>query len=334
MQVKEPKTTIHPEILELVKTIKKRMDELGHPPISELKPEASRFFYQEAIKLYHLTNEEGVTIEDRWIKRLEDISIPIRVYTPRDEVDNINSIQEKSTLYPILVYFQGGGWIFGNLDSADAPCSFLCKHINCIVVSVQYRQAPEYKCPIPVIDALEAIKWVHKNSQSLGGDAQKIAVGGESAGANLAAVAAIKLRDEGNISLEAQLLITPVTQYGFNTQSYQAGYTKGLSLETMKWFWNHYLENDLQGEEYYASPLKVQDARNLPPCLIVTAEHDPLRDDGLLYAQYLQSFQVKVKILHYESFIHSFIRMIRVIEDTRQALYEIAINFREMLYFY
>ncbi|MDY6897466.1 MAG: alpha/beta hydrolase [Cyanobacteriota bacterium] len=324
MQVKEPKTTIHPEILEVVKTIKKKMDELGHPPISELTPEASRFFHQEAIKLYHLTTEEGVKIEDKWINCLEDIPIPIRVYKPKDEVENIN--------YPILVYFRGGGWVFGDLDSADAPCSFLCKHINCIVVSVQYRQAPEYKCPIPVIDAVEAIKWVHKNAQTLGGDIHRIAVGGESSGANLAAVAAIQLRDEENISLLAQLLITPVTQYDFNTQSYQVGHTKGLSLSTMKWFWNHYLENELQGEEYYASPLKVQDARNLPPCLIVTAEHDPLRDDGLLYAQHLQSFQVKVKVLHYKSFIHSFILMIRVIEDTRQALHEIAINFREMLF--
>lgn len=247
-------------------------------------------------------------------------------------MEKVDSLNEPSTPYPILVYFRGGGWVFGDLDSADAPCSFLCKYANCIVVSVQYRQAPEYKCPIPVIDTVEAIKWVHKNAESLGGNAHKIAVGGESAGANLAAVAAIKLRDEGSIPLVAQLLITPVTQYGFDTPSYQAGYNKGLSFETMKWFWNHYLENDSQGEEYFASPLKVKDGKNLPPALIVNAGYDPLKDDGLLYAKHLQSFDVPVQTLDYPSFIHSFILMIRVVEDTRLALYEVAFNLQKMLY--
>lgn len=324
MQLKELVTGIHPEITELLKEIKQRMDELGHPPISELIPEQSRFFYKEAIKFYQLTREEGVEVEEKYIQLPQQQILPIRIYKPVNE--------DKSKTYPILVYFRGGGWVFGDLDSADTPCSSLCKYANCIVVSVQYRQAPEFKCPTPVIDAVEAVKWVHKNAEKLGGNVDKIAVGGESAGANLAAVVAIKLRDEGGFPLVAQLLMTPVTQYGFDTPSYQAGYNKGLSSETMKWFWNHYLENEAQGEEYFASPLKVKDGKNLPPALIVNAGYDPLKDDGVLYAQHLQSFDVPVKVLDYPSFIHSFMYMIRVVEDTKIALYEIAFNLQEMLY--
>ncbi len=324
MIVNHGRTTIHPDIIEVVGRIKKRMDELGHPPISELTPEQSRFFHKEAIKFYHLHREEGVEVKERQIERLKHPVLPIRIYTPTRRSDLSNP-------YPVLVYFQGGGWVFGDLDSVDAPCSFLARYASCIVVSVQYRKAPEHKYPLPMIDAADAVKWVRDHAPNFNGNPNRLAVGGESSGGNLAAAVAIQLRDEGKIPLVAQLLINPVTQYGFDTPSYRAGHRKGLSLETMQWFWSHYLKNHAQGQECYASPLRVEDGSHLPPTLMVTAEHDPLRDDGLMYAEHLKSFQVPVKTLHYGSFIHSFILMIRVVEEARNALHEIAVNLKEML---
>ncbi|NDI36047.1 alpha/beta hydrolase [Chengkuizengella sediminis] len=312
---------IDPQIHQLLQKIGKRMTDLGHPPISQLTPEQSRYFHREARKMFVKQREGEVTVTNKIIHRNIHPDLPVRIYQP---------IQQESHL-PILVYFHGGGWVFGDLESTDDVCSFLAKVAKCIVVSVQYRLAPENKYPLPFIDAVDAVRWTYHNAGVFGGDANRIAVGGESSGANLAAVAAIKIRESDDIKLVAQLLITPVTNYGFNTSSYRAGYTYSLSKETLIWFWNHYLENAEQGKEIYASPLQVQTAEGLPPTLIITAELDPLRDDGFLYAEKLKSSGVDVEYICYEGYVHSFVHMIHIVERTKYVLHEIALRFGKML---
>ncbi|QCS51052.1 alpha/beta hydrolase (plasmid) [Picosynechococcus sp. PCC 11901] len=313
------------EVLKIIEKIKKRMTTLGHPPITQLTAAQGRFFFQEAIKLYDLRLEVGVKFENQLIKRPHSPAIPIRIYRPICDKGVDLSL-------PILVYFQGGGWVFGSLDSADDTCSFLAKYGQCIVISVDYRRSPEHKYPAAVHDALDAIYWADQQAASLGGDRQRLALGGESAGGNLAAVAAIQLRNERKISPIAQLLITPVTQYGFETNSYQAGHQLGLSKETMAWFWQQYLEDFSQAEAWQVSPLRVKDASQLPPAIIAVAEQDPLLDDGLMYGDRLRSFGVPVKILRYPTLIHSFIRSIHVVQAAKVACHEIANSLKTQFY--
>ena len=313
------------EVLKIVEKIKKRMAMLGHPPIAQLTPEQGRFFFQEAIKLYDLRLEAGIEFGNQFIGRPLLPAIPIRIYRPICDKGVDLSL-------PILVYFQGGGWVFGSLDSADDTCSFLAKYAQCIVISVDYRRSPEHKYPAAVHDALDAIYWADQQATILGGDRQRLALGGESAGGNLAAVAAIQLRNEGKISPVAQLLITPVTQYGFETDSYQAGHQLGLSKETMAWFWEQYLEDFSQAETWQVSPLKVKDASQLPSAIIAVAEQDPLLDDGLMYGDHLRSFGVSVKMLRYSTLIHSFIRSIHMVPAAKVACHEIADNLKKQFY--
>ncbi|NBI29898.1 alpha/beta hydrolase [Chengkuizengella marina] len=312
---------IDPQIHQLLQKIGKRMTDLGHPPISQLTPEQSRYFHREARKMFLKQREGEVTVTNKNIHRKIHPDLPVRIYHPI----------QKETHLPILVYFHGGGWVFGDLDSTDDICSFLAKVAKCIVVSVQYRLAPENKYPLPFIDAVDAVKWTYQNGDVFGGDVNRIAIGGESSGANLAAAAAIKIRDSYDINLLSQLLITPVTNYGFNTSSYCEGFAYSLSKETLIWFWNHYLENEEQGKEIYASPLQVINAENLPPALIITAELDPLRDDGFLFAEKLKSSGVDVEYICYEGFVHSFVHMIHIVERAMLVMHEIALRFRKML---
>lgn len=325
---------IDPEALAISQKIKQRMVELKHPPLRDLDTldiNDARYFFHEGNKLYDLRLEAGVDVKAQQIKRLDQPPLNVRIYRPSPPQ---HFASDKGAIArPILVYLQGGGWVFSSSDSVDDTCSFLAKYADCIVVSVGYRLAPEHKYPLPVLDALDGVHWAYDHAEDLGGDRQRLAIGGESAGGNLAAVVAIKLRNEGKIPLIGQLLITPVTQYGFDTPSYKAGHRCGLSPEAMHWFWHHYLDSPDQGEQWDASPLKVEDASNLPPTIMVVAEHDPLCDEGLMYAEYLKASNNNVKILRYPSLIHGFIRLTHKVKVARFALQEIAENLKECLFF-
>jgi acetyl esterase/lipase len=220
--------------------------------------------------------------------------IPIRIYTPKGQGP-----------FPIIVYFHGGGWVLGDLDTSDSVCRVLANAASSIVVSVNYRHAPEHKFPAAPEDAYAATLWISSNARSFNGDANRLAVSGTSAGGNLAAVTALMARDRGGPAIAFQLLIVPVTNYGFDTGSYrQNAETYGLTLGAMRWFWNHYLESEADGANVYASPLRATDLKGLPRAFVLTAEFDPLRDEGAAYAEKLRAAGVPVNCKCYAGMIH------------------------------
>jgi acetyl esterase len=240
--------------------------------------------------------------------------ITVRVYAPAG----------KGPL-PALVFYHGGGWVIGDLYTHDGICRSITNAANCIVASVDYRMAPEQKYPAAVEDSYAGFAWVLANAGKLGIDARRVAVGGDSAGGNLAAAVSLMARDRGTPLPVQQTLIYPVTNYSFDTPSYHENATGFLlTLSGMRWFWNHYLARDAQGKEPYASPLLAQSLAGLPPALVITAGCDPLRDEGEAYAARLRDAGVPVTLTRYEGMFHGFIRMTRLLDKAKAALGEIA----------
>jgi acetyl esterase len=227
--------------------------------------------------------------------------------------------------HPVLVYYHGGGWVIGDLYTHDGLCRSLTNAARCAVVSVDYRLAPESKYPVAAEDSYAALRWVATSATRLGLDPRRIAVGGDSAGGNLATVVALMARERGGPSLVHQVLIYPVTDHAFDTPSYvenATGYV--LTLDGMRWFWSHYLARDSQGQEAYASPLRAPTLAGLPPALVITAEYDPLRDEGEAYAARLRDAGVPVTVTRYGGMFHGFVRMTRILDKAKTALDEIA----------
>ncbi|PYR36193.1 MAG: lipase [Acidobacteria bacterium] len=244
--------------------------------------------------------------------------IPIRVYLPRN-----------SGPVPVLVYFHGGGWVAGNVDAYDATCRALTNAAACAVVSVEYRLAPEHKFPAAPDDCYAAVKWVAANAAQFGGDASRLAVGGDSAGGNLTTVVAHMARDRGGPPLQFQLLIYPVTDHNFGTGSYQQnadGYL--LTRDAMKWFWNHYLREEADASSPLASPLRSTKLAGLPPAFVITAEFDPLRDEGEAYGERLVEAGVPTVVKRYDGMIHGFFSL-GVFDQGRQAIADAAASLRK-----
>lgn len=233
---------------------------------------------------------------------------------------------------PVLVYLHGGGWVVGDLDGPDALCRTLADRANCMVVSVDYPLAPEHKFPAALEASYGVVGWVRDQARELGADPERIAVGGESAGGNLAAAIAQVSRDRGGPALSFQLLITPALDHAFDTASYlrnAEGY--GLTRREMMWWWSQYLARDLDGADPYASPLRATDLRGLPPALIVTAQFDPLRDEGRAYARRLAAAGVAVDHRDYQGAVHGFLSMAGEVDCARDAVAEIADAIHERL---
>jgi acetyl esterase len=211
---------------------------------------------------------------------------------------------------PALVYFHGGGWVIGSLETHDGACRELANRIGCAVVSVDYRLAPESRYPAAAEDCYAATQWVAENAKALGVDAKRIAIGGDSAGGNLAAVVALMARDRGGPALRHQLLIYPVTDADFERASYREnaeGYL--LTTKAMAWFWGHYVPELAQRQDGYAAPLRAKDLAGLPPAFVLTAEFDPLRDEGEAYAKRLAQAGVPTRLQRYDGAIHGFFAM-------------------------
>ena len=227
--------------------------------------------------------------------------------------------------HPALVYYHGGGWVIGDLYTHDGLCRSITNAARCAVLSVDYRLAPESKYPVAVEDSYAALLWIVANAERLGIDRRRIAVGGDSAGGNLATVMALVARDRKGPRLALQVLIYPVTDHDLDTRSYRenaTGYV--LTREGMRWFWNHYLAREAQGREPYASPLRAPSLAGLPPALIITAEYDPLCDEGEAYAARLRDAGVPVTLTRYPGMFHGFVRLTNVLDKARTALDEIA----------
>lgn len=241
-------------------------------------------------------------------------AIPLRLYTPAGNGP-----------FPVLVYFHGGGWVFGSVETHDSICRSLANRAGCLVASVDYRLAPEHKFPAAVEDCYAATQWVSTQAATLQADPARMAVGGDSAGANLAAVVALLARERGTPPLGYQVLIYPVTDYYVpGTASYQ-DYAEGYfaTKADMIWCWQQYLTEEAEGVHPYAAPLRAADLSHLPPALVITAEYDPLRDEGEQYARRLQAAGVPTRLSRYEGTIHSFFRMAGVLEQGRQAHQEV-----------
>jgi acetyl esterase len=221
--------------------------------------------------------------------------ISIRIYQPQGDGP-----------FGILVYFHGGGWVIGDLDTADAVCREIATLAEVIVVSVDYRLAPEHVYPAAVQDSYAALQWVNDNLETLQGNG-KIGVGGESAGGNLAAVVAQQSRDRGGPPIAFQCLLYPVTDAEMSRPSYSengSGYL--LETTTMEWFWDTYCPDLEQRLNADASPLRAKNLADLPPALVVTAEFDPLRDEGNAYAHALQAAGNSATLMCCEGLVHDF----------------------------
>jgi len=256
-------------------------------------------------------------VEDRQIPGPAG-GLPVRIYTPAG----------KGPL-PVLVYFHGGGWVLGDLESHDSTCRTLANAAGCIVMAVDYRLAPEHKFPAAPEDCYAATKWVVLNAASFAGDPTRVAVGGDSAGGNLTAAVALMAADRGAPTLAYQLLIYPVTNYAFDTPSYKEnadGYL--LTRDAMQWFWSHYLASENDGRNAYASPMRARDCRRVPPALVITAEFDPLRDEGEAYAARLREAGVPVEVKRYNGMIHGFFSLGHVLEQGKKAVVDAAARLR------
>lgn len=254
------------------------------------------------------------------VTSVEDREIPgpagplsARIYRPASE----------ETL-PTLVYFFGGGWVLGSIETSDGICRRLANAVPCQVITVGYRLAPENPFPAAVHDCHAAVRWIASNAAELGVDPDRIVVGGDSAGGNLAAVVAQLCTQEG-IRLSGQLLVYPNTWYGADTESMRVNDDPALfNRRSVSWYWNHYLSSPDEGDDTRVSPLLTEDLSGLPPALVITAEYDPLRDEGELYAGRLRDAGVSVLMTRYGGMVHGFFAMSGVLDGGRRAVQQAA----------
>lgn len=304
--------TLDPQVKQLLAEMAKS----AGPPLNEISPQEARQQMVDASAA--LGEEESIgSVEDRTVPGPNG-EVPIRIYKPTGDKPR-----------RVLVYFHGGGWVVGSIDSHDGYCRSLVNAADVIVVSVDYRLAPEHKFPAAAEDAFAATRWVHENASSFGGLPERIAVAGDSAGGNLAAVVPLMARDRGGPPIALQVLIYPITDYDFNTPSYNdcaTGYF--LTRDSMIWFWEQYLAQEADGINPYVSPLRAENLQGLPPALVITAGYDPLRDEGEAYAQRLQEAGVETKLSRYDGMIHGFVRRTAVLDKARDSLQEIAARLR------
>jgi len=252
------------------------------------------------------------------IGKVEELTMPgpgddiaLRIYTP---------VAAGGGALPALVYYHGGGWVIGDLDTHDALCRSFANESGCKVIAVDYRLAPEHRFPAAVEDAFAAVRWVEANAADIGVDANRIAVAGDSAGGNLAAVVCQLARAERGPQIAFQLLIYPVTDTNTDTDSYRqfaTGYF--LEREGMEWFLDHYAGGAERTDPRLA-PLRAASLAGLPPAYVVTAGFDPLRDEGRAYAEALKAAGVPVEYVNYEGMIHGFFNLQAVLDSGREAV--------------
>ncbi len=283
----------------------------GGKPFHSMTPAEARTAIDTMFAAFRGTPVEVNKVEDRKIPGPGG-QIPIRIYTPAG-----------SGPFGALIYFHGGGWVIGNIETHDGSCRQLTAGAGCITISVDYRLAPEHKFPAGPEDCYGATKWAADNARSLNLDPNRIAVGGDSAGGNLAAAVALMARDRGGPKLAFQLLIYPATDCADDTASQrefsQVSRDYILSRADMEWFWGHYLgPNDKTNP--IACPALAKSLANLPPAFVLTAEVDPLRDEGEAYAEAMRKAGVNAKLKRYNGVCHGFFSMASLIDIGKQAV--------------
>ena len=291
----------------------KSMKESGAPPFNVCSPEEARTMYDQGSELVKGDPPEPHSIETLEIPGVQG-NIMTWVYKP----------SAKENL-PMLVFYHGGGFVIGSLESHDTVCRSLCVEAQCIVVAVEYRLAPENKYPAALEDAWSATEWVAGNANLLGGDPARLAIGGDSAGGCLAATVALMAKESGGPNISKQLLIYPCTDM---TRRYESHKTFGegyrLTSDLIEWFYSHYFSEEDDVESWKASPLNSTKLEGLPPTFLISAGFDPLQDEAEAYADKLMRAGVSTKHSHYEGMLHGFITMPGVMDKAKEALTECA----------
>jgi acetyl esterase len=285
------------------------MDKRQVPPTHTLAPAAARQAYLDR-RFYSQPDAPDVAESSELVSAG---GVPLRLYRPVGT--------GAAELLPVLVYFHGGGWTMGDLDTHDVLCRQLCNGAGVAVVSVDYRMGPEHRFPAAVDDSIEATRWVRQQASSLRLDPARLAVGGDSAGGNLAAVVALAQRDAGDAALAFQLLIYPATDMRCVAPSHTRnaqGYL--LTADTLAYFRGHYMANAAKWSDWRASPLLAADHSGLPPALVLTAGYDPLVDEGRAYADKLSAAGTACQYVCFDRQIHGFLPMSRVLDEARLAL--------------
>ena len=293
----------------------------GRPPFESLSPSEARVAYAASRAVLQPEPEDVAEVATLSAPGPGG-DIPLRVYRG-------NGLG-KGGKHPALIYFHGGGWVIGDLDSHDQACRALANATPCMVVSVDYRLAPEHKFPAAAEDAIAATQWIAANAARLGIDSGRLAVGGDSAGGNLAAVVAIDARDRGGPRLGLQFLVYPATDMRMDWPSAERHAQQlPLTRAAMDWFIAHYMRNDADKADWRASPLRAPSLKGLPPALIVTAAFDPLCDEGEAYAKALRAAGVTVAYEPFAGQIHGFLTMGRIVSDSRRLVERGAAALRE-----
>jgi acetyl esterase len=293
-----------------MKALLDQMAAVKLPAFHEMTPAGAR---EQMARRTAMGNPVPVArVEDRKVSGPNG-DIPIRIYTPSGNGP-----------FGALVYFHGGGWVVGNIEMTDQPCRMVANTSGCVLISVDYRLAPEHKFPAGPEDCYAVTKWVAENATAIGCEAKRIAVGGTSAGGNLAAVVALMARDRGGPKIAFQLLIYPATRRELDTPSQKQFATDGyiLSRADMEWFWGHYLARAADAANPYACPERAKTLAGLPPAMVLTAEFDPLRDEGEAYAARLREEGVATVLKRYDGVTHGFFGMPSLLEKSRLAIAE------------
>lgn len=303
-----------------LKTLLDQIASLGGPPIQEMGVTQARALL-EGFAAVGGPPAEVARVEDRTFAGPGG-DVPVRIYRPTDEAGP----------QPVLVWFHGGGWVLGSIAGSDLTCRELAVRAGVVVVSVGYRLAPEHPYPSGVDDCFAALVWVAAAAGELGVDPARVAVGGDSAGGNLAAVVALAARDAGGPSVRFQLLVYPVTDALMSYPSMRdngQGYM--LTDDSMKWFVELYLGDNGDPKDPRVSPIYADDLSGLPPALVITAEFDPLRDEGEAYGARLKQGRVAAEVSRYDGMIHGFFGMGAMVEAARPATAEAADALRRAL---
>ncbi|WP_345279878.1 alpha/beta hydrolase [Kitasatospora albolonga] len=307
---------LDPQVLAL----RARRAEAGTPPLYTLDLATARAADLAAI--------QAAGGDPEPVHQVSELTVPgpggpltLRVYRPSDAPG-----------LPALLYLFGGGWTLGSLETSDAICRRLANAAGCVTVGVGYRRAPEHPFPAAVRDCHAAAVWLAAHAAELGLDGARIAVGGDSAGGNLAAAVTLLARREGGPELRHQLLVYPNTDRRADTASLRENDDPLLfNRRSVAWYWGHYLADQADGDDPLASPLRADDLSGLPPATVITAEYDPLRDEGEAYAEALRAAGVEVELRRYDGMPHGFFAMAGALDDGRAAQEYAAARLREAL---
>ncbi|MDB5859645.1 MAG: alpha/beta hydrolase fold-containing protein [Ramlibacter sp.] len=310
---------LHPQAQALLRLI----EEKGVPPTHTLTPAQARAWYRER-RTFTQPDPPAVGAVRDLEARGPAGPIPLRSYRPMGSAEG--------DVLPVLVYYHGGGWVIGDLDTHDVLCRQLCNQSGCAVIAVDYRMGPEHRFPAAVDDALATARWVRANAAALKVDATRMAVGGDSAGGNLAAVVALAAREAGDLPIAFQLLIYPATDQRRNAPSHTSngqGYL--LTRDSITYYHDHYIPDPAQDLDWRASPLLHENHAGLPPAFVLVAGYDPLHDEGVQYAQALSAAGSRAALVNFERQVHGFIVMGRVIDEANVAVQLCSAQLRQAL---